>query len=106
MTTNQEGKHSSARTIASSSGVYPEDLIAMADAEGFTTGTINERLLQWANARTGGSSNTLIEALNLMAINEGFNNWNDLNTLTVEASLTTSDGDNITTNDGTIIEWQ
>lgn len=80
MATNQEGKQSSARTLASSTLDYNGDLMAMCEAEGFT-GTFNERMIAWANNRSGESISNINDALNTYAVSQGFANWGALNSI-------------------------
>ena len=53
MTTNQEAPQATCRAETGKSLTVNGDWLAMADANGFTTGTINERLLQFYNAALG-----------------------------------------------------
>tara|TARA_Y100000310_G_C20674907_1_gene812445 strand:+ start:1614 stop:1922 length:309 start_codon:yes stop_codon:yes gene_type:complete len=53
MTTNQEARQATCRTAASSALTVDGDWLAMCDANGMTTGTINERMLKYFNAALG-----------------------------------------------------
>lgn len=53
MTTNQEARQQTCRTATGKALTVDGDWLAMADANGFTTGTINERLLLYFNAALG-----------------------------------------------------
>lgn len=53
MTTNQEARQASCRTMSGKALTVDGDWLAMCDANGMTTGTINERMLQYFNAALG-----------------------------------------------------
>lgn len=78
--TNPENRQADARTIASSTNDHNGDLMAMAEAEGFT-GEHNGRLIQWANNRTGNTNLDLNGALQDFASTTSFNTWDELNNI-------------------------
>jgi len=53
MTTNSEARQASCRTTSGTAYNVDGDWMAMCTAMGITTGTINERLLQFYNAALG-----------------------------------------------------
>ena len=53
MTTNQEARQQTCRTATGKALTVDGDWLAMADANGFTTGTINERMMMYFNAALG-----------------------------------------------------
>jgi hypothetical protein len=53
MTTNQGARQATCRTAAGSALTVDGDWLAMCDANGMTTGTINERMLKYFNAALG-----------------------------------------------------
>ncbi len=53
MTTNSEARQATCRAETGKSLTVNGDWLAMADANGFTTGTINERMMQYFNAALG-----------------------------------------------------
>ena len=53
MTTNQEARQAACRSATGKALTVDGDWLAMADANGFTTGTINERMMQYFNAALG-----------------------------------------------------
>tara|TARA_R110001583_G_scaffold58221_1_gene173817 strand:- start:94 stop:402 length:309 start_codon:yes stop_codon:yes gene_type:complete len=53
VTTNQEARQISCRAASGTAFTVNEDWMAVAATAGFTTGTINERLLNYLNAALG-----------------------------------------------------
>jgi hypothetical protein len=53
VTTNQEARQISCRASSGTALTVNEDWLAVAAAAGYTTGTINERLLNYMNAALG-----------------------------------------------------
>ena len=53
MTTNQGDRQATCRAAAGSALTVDGDWLAMCDASGITTGTINERMLKYFNAALG-----------------------------------------------------
>ena len=80
MATNQEGRHQSFRSISGTSGTYNEDSMAAFIAEGATGNTYNELFNSWLQIRTSSSQTNLTDLMNTFAVQEGFRNWNDINT--------------------------
>ena len=53
MTTNSEARQATCRNATGKALTVAGDWLAMADANGFTTGTINERMMLYFNAALG-----------------------------------------------------
>ena len=53
MSTNQEARQATCRAATGTALTVDGDWLAMADANGFTTGTINERMMLYFNAALG-----------------------------------------------------
>ena len=81
MTTNQEGKHTSFRTIGGGSGEYNGDSIAAMVAEGATGSSFNEIMVSWLQIRTSSSATNLNDLQAAFAAQEGFARWSDVNTI-------------------------
>lgn len=80
MATNQEGRHISFRAISGTSGTYNEDSMAAFIAEGATGDTYNELFISWLQTRLSSSQTNLTDLMNEFGVNEGFTNWNAMNT--------------------------
>ena len=83
MPANQELKHASWRVISGTALSYQEDAMAAFAVGGVTTGTFNERSIQWLKARLSSSSSNLSELQEAFAVNKGALNWQSLGTFTV-----------------------
>lgn len=81
MATNQEGKHASFRTIASTTGTYAEDSLAAFQEEGATSSNYNEAFIQWLQIRNSSSKTNLNDLQAEFAIANGFSSWKDVNTI-------------------------
>lgn len=82
MATNQEGQQATARTAGSSALTFNGDFLSMFAASGVTTGTYNERLLAWINAKLLTSYTSLPAAQQAYAVSKGFNNWSSMGAFT------------------------
>lgn len=82
MATNQEGQQATARTAGSSALVFNGDFLSMFAASAVTSGTYNERLLTWINAKLLASYTSLPAAQQAYAESEGFNNWSSMGAFT------------------------
>ena len=80
MATNQEGRHAAFRVISSTSGNYNADSLAAFIAEGAEGTTYNEYFVSWLQTRLSSSQTNLTDLMNEFGVNEGFRNWNDMNT--------------------------
>lgn len=88
MTTNQEGKHASFRTIGSGSGDYNGDAIAAMLAEGASGSDFNGIMTSWLQIRTGDSTKTNLNDLQAtFAAQQGFARWSDINTIPATAGI-------------------
>jgi hypothetical protein len=77
---NQEKRQQSVRTLTGTAYTYNDDFMAMFTAAGVTSGTFNERLLVWINARLSTAYTTLPDAMKAFAVNQGFTSWNEMGT--------------------------
>jgi len=80
MSTNQELRHISVRTVTGTTGTYLEDWMALFDTDGIAAGTFNERFLLWLEGKSGITGLTLNEQMTLFALSEGVFNWDALGT--------------------------
>lgn len=80
MATNQEGRHAAFRAISGTSGTYNEDSLATFIAEGASGATYDEYFVSWLQTRLSSSQTNLTDLMNEFGVNEGFRNWNDMNT--------------------------
>jgi hypothetical protein len=80
MATNQEGRHAAFRAISGTTGTYNEDALAAMIAEGGTGDTFNGVMVSWLQTRLSSSQTNLTDLMNEFGVNEGFRNWNDMNT--------------------------
>lgn len=81
MATNQEGRHAAVRAITGTASDYNSDFLSLFALSGFITGTFNERFLLWINSVLGTTYTSLPGAMQAYAVEQGFNNWNSLNTI-------------------------
>lgn len=83
MTTNQEGKHAAVRDSTGTARSYNEDWHALFDGDGIAAGSFNSRMLAWINATLSASYTNVNEAMQAFAVDQGFANWDSMNTFTV-----------------------
>lgn len=93
--TNQGLRQQSVRDVTATTLDYNGDWHALFDDEGIATGTFNERLLAYINARLSASYTNVNEAMAAMAADEGVTRFSDIGTfsagnLTVTTLLLTS----------------
>ena len=88
MTTNQEGKHASFRTIGSGSGDYNGDAIAAMLAEGASGSAFNGIMTSWLQISTGDSTKTNLNHLQAtFAAKQGFARWSDIKKIPATAGI-------------------
>lgn len=108
MTTNQEGRHSSFRTIGSGSSEYNGDAIAAFIAEGATGSTFSDLFVSWLQIRTSSSATNVSDLMALFASQQGFNRWDEINTIPALATdkllLETGDALLLETGDNLLLE--
>lgn len=83
MSTNQEAKHISIRTITSTTGTYNEDWIAAFDDDSVAAGTFNERMIGWLQNRLTSSNENLPDLQAEFAIDKGADSWDQLGAFTI-----------------------
>lgn len=84
MATNQEGRVIALRTATSATtGTHEQNWFEVMAADAVTTGTYNERLLAWINAKLSASHASLPAAQAAYAAQYGYTRWTDQNTLTI-----------------------
>ena len=88
MSSNQAGVHEAIRSYTSTSGDYLADWHALFDADGIDAGPFNNRLLAWINSVLGTTYVELNAAMTAFAVDQGFRNWNDMNTFITGARIT------------------
>jgi len=103
MTTNQEGKHASFRTIGGGSGEYNGDSIAAMVADGASGSSYNEIMVSWLQIRISDTTVTNINDLQqAFAAQEGFDTWSSVNTFSAVSrnweELTADNWEDTTTN--------
>lgn len=81
--TNSEDRHSSVRTITSTTGSIEEDWIAAFDDDSVAAGTFNERFIGWLQARLTSTDDNLPGLKAEFAIDKGATSWNGLGTFTI-----------------------
>jgi hypothetical protein len=87
MTTNQEGVHAAVRAETSTTGTYLEDWHALFTADGVAAGPWNARMLAWINLTLSATYANLNEAMHAFAVDQGFNGWTDMNTLSLTPTV-------------------
>lgn len=79
VTTNQEGKQSSFRSVTGGINEYNGDFIAMAESEGAIGVTFNEIMISWLQIRTGSAETDIDDLKQIFAESLGFYNWESIN---------------------------
>lgn len=80
MTTAQEDRQSSVRSVSGSSLTHNGDWHAMFDVLGIAQGTYNERLLSYISLKLGITYTNINDAMNALALNFGAVNFSSLGT--------------------------
>lgn len=80
MSTRDEGLLTAVRAETGTAHGWNGDWLALFAADGFSTGTFNERMLAWINDYLGTSYANLPDAQNAFAVDQGFTNWNSMDT--------------------------
>jgi hypothetical protein len=79
---NQSDLQAAIRAITSTTHTVEGDWLALFALAGITTGTFNERLLAWINGQLAASHTNLPAAQQAYAVDQGFNRWSDMTSLT------------------------
>lgn len=82
---NQGKKQASIRAVTGTSLTYEGDWHALFDLHSIATGTFNERLLAWINAKLASSYNNLPSAQQALAAANSAYNWDSLGTFDATA---------------------
>lgn len=82
---NQSAKQASIRAVTSTTGTYEEDWHSLFDLHSIDTGTFNERLLLWINAKLAASHTNLIDAQQALASANSVSNWDSMGTFDATA---------------------
>jgi hypothetical protein len=80
---NQEKRQQSVRAITGTALTYNEDWLALFASAGITSGTVDDRMLAWCNARLGTSYTNVNDAMRAFAVSKGATRWDELGTFTV-----------------------
>lgn len=80
---NQSGVQAAIRASTGTTGTYTEDWHALFDADGIATGAWNERMLAWINTTLSASYTNINAAMQAYAVDQGFDNWSSMNTITL-----------------------
>jgi hypothetical protein len=80
---NQEKRQQSVRAITGTALTYNEDWLALFASAGITSGTVDDRMLAWCNARLGTSYTNVNDAMRAFAVSKGAASWDELGTFTV-----------------------
>lgn len=81
--TNQGGVQQAIRDSTGTALDYNGDWHALFNADGIATGDFNSRMLLWINAQLGLTFTSLPGAMQAFAVDQGFNNWSSMNTLSL-----------------------
>ena len=102
MTTNQEAKQASIRTITGTTNTYNGDWLALFDAASIASGSFNGRMIAWLQGETGSSKTNINDLQAAYAELLGFDQWNSVNVI-LDGIIITDSGDPITTDAGDVI---
>lgn len=80
---NQSGVHAAIRASTGTTGTYTEDWHALWDDAAVAAGTFNERMLAWINTTLSASYTNINAAMQAYAVDQGFDNWISMNTITL-----------------------
>ena len=117
MATNQEGKHSSFRTIAGTTLDYNGDSLAAFQSEGATATEYNSAFIQWLQIKNSSSKTNLTDLKAEYAQLNGFSSWDEVNVISgggafapddvtgLEVWLDASDATTITEVAGRVSQW-
>lgn len=81
VTTNQEGRHASFRTIASTTLDYNGDSLAAFQEEGATSTEYNGAFIQWLQIRNDSVKINLMDLQAEFADDNDFESWEAVNTI-------------------------
>jgi hypothetical protein len=81
---NQEKRQQSVRAITGTARTYNEDWLALFVSAGITSGTVDDRMLAWCNARLGTTYTNVNDAMRAFAVSKGASSWDELGTFTLE----------------------
>lgn len=104
--TNQESKQSAIRGITGTTLDYNGDWMALFTYESIGAGEFNGRFIAWLQTATSSASTDINDLKQLYASQNGFNNWEAVNTISALGApnyLVTDSGDIITTDSGDYI---
>jgi|GEM_PF-1219337 len=90
---NQSGVQAAVRDSTGTTGSYTEDWHALFDDAGVAAGTFGERLLSWINDQLGTSYANLPGAMQAFAVEQGFDGWDDMSSVTLGGASTLLSGE-------------
>jgi hypothetical protein len=80
MSSNQEKRQASVRAVTGTAYTHNEDWLALFAADGITSGTFDDRMLAWCNAKLSSNYANVNDAIKAYAGSKSAASWSELGT--------------------------